>query len=179
MSACKIVEAYVFWRNNNFWPLYSLILIPLLSIKDRISVLVLHLGHCHSPHSKFLSECTRRGVCAWLVTLILLPLRAPNLNRYGYYLWVIKKSELRWNFTFFVRTEGQYLKRNGQCLRMSSVMCYKYFKRVWGVLRSWRLVQWNYSIKCVSWSAWTLNCWWIQTSYVLAHLKQLQAQALF
>ena len=39
-----------------------LILIPLLSIKDRNSVLVLHLGQRHGPHSKFLSECTRRGV---------------------------------------------------------------------------------------------------------------------
>jgi len=39
-----------------------LILIPLLSIKDRNSVLVLDLGQCNGPHSKFLSECTRRGV---------------------------------------------------------------------------------------------------------------------
>jgi hypothetical protein len=39
-----------------------LILIPLLSIKDRSSVFVLHIGPCPGTHSKFLSECTRRGV---------------------------------------------------------------------------------------------------------------------
>jgi hypothetical protein len=39
-----------------------LILIPFLSIKVRNSVLALHLGQCHGPHSKFLGECKRRGV---------------------------------------------------------------------------------------------------------------------
>jgi len=47
-------------------------------------------------HTANFSVNAQEGVfCAWLITLILLPLKVPDLNRYGYYLWVIKKSELR------------------------------------------------------------------------------------
>lgn len=82
-------------------------------------------------HTANFSVNAQEGVfCAWLITLIFLPLRAPKLNRYGYYLWVIKNQNLHEHFTFFARTERQYLKRNYQYLRMSSVVCYKYFKRM-------------------------------------------------
>jgi len=37
-------------------------------------------------HTANLSVNAQEGVfCAWMITLILLPLRASNLNRYGYY----------------------------------------------------------------------------------------------
>ena len=48
-----------------------------------------------APTANFSVNAQEGVFCAWLITLMLLPLRASDLNRYGYYLWVIKKSELR------------------------------------------------------------------------------------
>jgi hypothetical protein len=58
----KLWKPMFFEEMINFDHYIHLILIPLLNITDRNSVLVLYLGQCHGPHSKFLSECTRRGV---------------------------------------------------------------------------------------------------------------------